>query len=65
MSIQLPQFFSYDHLQIKLALFGRNIEVNLFNMSLAILFVFLISRMMMFMNGLRVLFPAVFLFSLN
>jgi hypothetical protein len=45
----LRSFPSYD-----LALFGRQIEVNLFTMSLAMFFVFLISRMMMFLNGLRV-----------
>jgi len=58
MGIQLPHFLSsvssYGHPQVERALYGHSVEVTLFTMSLAILFVFVISRMMMFLNGLRV-----------
>ena len=58
MGIQLPHFLSsvssYGHPQVERALHGHSVEVTLFTMSLAILFVFVISRMMMFLNGLRV-----------
>lgn len=58
MGIQLPEVLqswsSYDQLHIRIALFGRNVDINVVSASLALLFIFLISRIKLFLKGLNV-----------